>query len=76
MAMSDQDYKIVPISQKDTEKVLDHLRKSFFREEPLNVDVKLLGERGDEECRELESYCVQSIPEGTQHLGLKSCLTR
>jgi hypothetical protein len=75
VSMSEQDYKIVQVTPKDVEVVLEHLRKFFFREEPLNICVKLLGERGDEECNELENYCVQTIPEGTYHLGLKRCLT-
>lgn len=65
MAMSEQDYKIEPITPKDADKVLEHLRTSFFREEPLNANVHLLGENGDERCLELEEYCIQTIPEGT-----------
>lgn len=65
MAMSDEDYKIVPVTLKDVEKVLAHLRVFFLREEPLNICVKLVGERGDEECLELEEYCAETIPEGT-----------
>jgi hypothetical protein len=64
VVMSEPDYKIVHVTPKDTEKVLEHLRRFFFREEPLNIDVKLLGENGDEDCYELEEYCSQSIPEG------------
>ncbi|KDR23746.1 dopamine N-acetyltransferase-like isoform X2 [Zootermopsis nevadensis] len=64
VAMSEQDYKIVPVTLKDVEKVLEHLRRFFFREEPLNVCINLLGERGDEKCQELENYCIQTIPEG------------
>ena len=43
VVMSEQDYKIVQVTPKDTEKVLEHLRKFFFREEPLNICIKLLG---------------------------------
>lgn len=64
VAMSDREYDIVPITPKDSEKVLEHLRKFFFLEEPLNINIKLLGENGDERCPELESYCVGTIPEG------------
>lgn len=66
VVMSEQDYKIVQVTPKDTEKVLEHLRKFFFREEPLNICIKLLGEKGDENCYELEQYCAQTIPEGTR----------
>jgi hypothetical protein len=64
VVMSEQDYKIVQVTPKDTEKVLEHLRKFFFLEEPLNICIQLLGENGDEECHELEEYCAQTIPEG------------
>ena len=73
MVMSEPDYKIVPVTPKDTEKVLDHLRRFFFRDEPLNIDVKLLGENGDEDCHELEQYCSQSIPEGIRILSQSVC---
>jgi hypothetical protein len=63
--MSEPNYAIVPVRTKDTEKVLEHLRRFFFRQEPLNVYIKLLGENGDETCAELEKYCLQTIPEGT-----------
>jgi hypothetical protein len=63
--MSEQDYRIVPVTPKDDEKVLEHLRRFFFREEPLNICIKLLGENWDETCVELEKYCVQTISEGT-----------
>jgi hypothetical protein len=64
VVMSEPDYKIVHVTPKDTEKVLEHLRRFFFREEPLNIYIKLLGENGDEDCYELEEYCSQTIPEG------------
>jgi hypothetical protein len=63
--MSEQNYTIVPITLKDADDVLEHLRKFFFLQEPLNVYIKLLGENGDEACVELEKYCLQTIPEGT-----------
>jgi hypothetical protein len=67
--MSEPDYTIVPVTSKDTEKVLDHLRRFFFRQEPLNVYIKLLGENGDEKCAELEKFCLQTVPEGTTVLS-------
>jgi hypothetical protein len=65
VAMSEQNYRIVPMTPKDADSVLQHLRAFFFRQEPLNVCVKLLGESGDEACLELENYCLKTIPEGT-----------
>ena len=73
MVMSEPDYKIVPVTPKDTEKVLAHLRRFFFREEPLNICVKLLGENWDEDCYELEQYCSQTIPEGIRTLSQGVC---
>lgn len=73
VVMSEPDYKIVHVTPKDTEKVLEHLRRFFFREEPLNIDVKLLGENGDEDCCELEEYCSQSIPEGIRIFSQGVC---
>lgn len=56
-------YTIVPITNKDVEKVVHFLRKFFFRDEPLNVAVELLDEP-NATCQELEEYCVNCIPEG------------
>lgn len=70
--MSEQDYKIVQVTPKDTEKVLEHLRKFFFLEEPLNICIQLLGENGDEECHELEEYCAQTIPEGLSLMAVSA----
>lgn len=73
VVMSELDYKIVHVTPKDTEKVLEHLRRFFFREEPLNICIKLLGENGDEDCYELEQYCSQTIPEGIRILSQGVC---
>ncbi|XP_065201618.1 arylalkylamine N-acetyltransferase 1-like isoform X1 [Planococcus citri] len=56
-------YTIIPITNKDVEKVSLFLRKFFFRDEPLNVAVELLVEP-NATCQELEEYCVSCIPEG------------
>jgi len=73
VVMSEPDYKIVNVRRKDTEKVLEHLRTSFFREEPLNICIKLLGENWDEDCLELEQYCSETIPEGIRILSQSVC---
>jgi hypothetical protein len=64
VVMSEPEYKIVPVTPEDTEKVLEHLRRFFYREEPLNIYIKLLGENMDEDCAELDQYSAQTIPEG------------
>lgn len=56
-------YSIKPIKQADSESVLNFLRKFFFRDEPLNVDIKLL-DTPDATCKELEDYSVKSIKDG------------
>lgn len=56
-------YTIVPITSKEVDKVVQFLRKFFFRDEPLNVAVRLL-EGPNSTCQELEEYCVNCIPEG------------
>ena len=73
VVMSQPDYKIVHVTPKDTEKVLENLRRSFFLEEPLNICIQLLGENGDEDCHELEDYCRQSIQEGIWILSQGVC---
>lgn len=51
--------------------MLDFLRRLFFRDEPLNVAVGLVGP-DQATCVELEDYCLESIPEGTDKLS-KTC---
>jgi GNAT superfamily N-acetyltransferase len=75
VVMSQPDYKIVHVTPKDTEKVLENLRRSFFLEEPLNICIQLLGENGDEDCHELEDYCRQSIQEGLSLMAVSACGT-
>ncbi|XP_017786621.1 PREDICTED: dopamine N-acetyltransferase-like isoform X2 [Nicrophorus vespilloides] len=56
-------YDIQIITKPDVEKVIGFLRKFFFRDEPLNVNVKLL-EGDDATCLELEEFSVKSIKDG------------
>lgn len=49
-------YSIVPINTDDKETVADFLRKFFFRDEPLNVAIRLLEET--ESATKLENYCI------------------
>ncbi|XP_067011555.2 arylalkylamine N-acetyltransferase 1 isoform X1 [Anabrus simplex] len=61
--MSTQDYSIVQLTKADSTKTLTFLRKFFFRDEPLNIAVKLLGEDGKDMCPELDSFCLKSLEE-------------
>ncbi|KAG8338606.1 hypothetical protein J6590_000278 [Homalodisca vitripennis] len=58
-------YSIVPITNRDSDRVLDLLRRFFFRDEPLNVCVGLLDNPQDT-CEELEQYCMESIGDGEE----------
>lgn len=55
-------YQIRIITEDDTETVLSHLRKFFFKDEPLNEYVKLI-EFEDSTCIELEQFCAEKIYE-------------
>lgn len=62
-------YEVQVITQKDSEPLLAHLRKFFFKDEPLNVAVKLI-EFDDSTCVELEDYSLKSINEGTSVMAI------
>nr|QEO33344.1 arylalkylamine-N-acetyltransferase [Platymeris biguttatus] len=66
--MEDKGYRIVTMTERDTNDAIMFLRKFFFHDEPLNVCVGLLDEPGST-CQELEDYCSISIPDG---LSLKA----
>lgn len=56
-------YEVDFIGEKDMESVLEFLRTFFFRDEPLNVNIKLLdGENA--RCLELENYCLEAMKNG------------
>ncbi|KAF5282072.1 hypothetical protein FQA39_LY00597 [Lamprigera yunnana] len=61
-------YDIQVITQNDSTAVIDHLRKFFFKDEPLNVAVNLLDQNLT--CEELETYSVKSIHEGTSLMAI------
>ncbi|GLV35327.1 speck [Carabus blaptoides fortunei] len=56
-------YDIRPIKTDDTDKVIQFLRKFFFRDEPLNIEQNLL-ETDEDTCPELEGYSIKSMHEG------------
>lgn len=61
--------EIRAIREGDEEAVLQHLRMFFFRDEPLNLDVKLL-ENENSTCLELEEYSVKSIQDGLSVMAI------
>lgn len=61
-------YEVNFITEKDFEATIEFLRTFFFRDEPLNVNIKLLdGENA--RCMDLENYCLDVLKEG---LSLKA----
>ncbi|XP_047028280.1 arylalkylamine N-acetyltransferase 1-like [Helicoverpa zea] len=56
-------YHIQTISPKDKERTLEFLRRFFFRDEPMNVAVKLI-ESPTSRCHELEEYAASSLDQG------------
>ncbi|XP_031341811.1 dopamine N-acetyltransferase-like isoform X2 [Photinus pyralis] len=60
------------ITPADSDAVLEHLRKYFFRDEPLNLAVKLI-EFPDSTCVELEEYSLKSIKEGHSAMAVTPC---
>lgn len=56
------------ITKYDTERVIIFLRKFFFQDEPLNVNVKLL--ESQTTCIELEDYSLQSIKDGVSVMAI------
>lgn len=59
---ADCSYSIVPINANDKETVAAFLRKYFFRDEPLNVAIRLLEET--DSATKLENYCVGYLQYG------------
>ncbi|KAB0799470.1 hypothetical protein PPYR_07350 [Photinus pyralis] len=62
-------YEIKTITNADSDALLGHLRKFFFKDEPLNVAVQLI-EYENSTCPELERYSLKSIKEGTSLMAV------
>lgn len=58
-------YSIVPVTGNDKLPVADFLRKFFFRDEPLNVAIRLLEET--DSAAKLERYCTGYLEYGKFH---------
>uniref|UniRef100_A0A1B6EAE7 aralkylamine N-acetyltransferase n=1 Tax=Clastoptera arizonana TaxID=38151 RepID=A0A1B6EAE7_9HEMI len=63
------EYSIVPITNRDADRVVDFLRRFFFRDEPLNVAIDLI-EDANSRCVELEEYCLTSVDEGVSIMAV------
>ncbi|XP_068967522.1 arylalkylamine N-acetyltransferase 1-like isoform X2 [Bombus flavifrons] len=55
------DYQIQSVTTDDKLRVLNFLKKFFFRDEPLNQSIGLLADREDFTCRDLENYSLTSL---------------
>ncbi|XP_014242794.1 dopamine N-acetyltransferase-like isoform X2 [Cimex lectularius] len=67
--MEGKGYRLEPITTRDSSQVIQFLRKFFFKDEPLNICVGLLDEPGST-CIELETYCLDSIPDGVSLMAV------
>jgi hypothetical protein len=56
-------YQICRATSTDNERILQLMRRSFFRDEPLNIAVGLLDDV--ETCPELEQFCLETLADGT-----------
>ena len=54
-------YNIQTIVESDRERVLNFLRKFFFRDEPLNQTIKLISDGENSTCIELEKYSLSAM---------------
>jgi hypothetical protein len=55
-------FQIRRATSADVEKVLQIMRRSFYRDEPLNVAVGLMNDV--ETCPELEHFCLEKLNNG------------
>lgn len=56
------------ITDNDADNVISFLRRFFFQDEPLNVDVKLLEK--EPTCKELEEYSLKCIKDGVSVMAV------
>ncbi|XP_026479722.1 dopamine N-acetyltransferase-like [Ctenocephalides felis] len=71
-AITTEAYSIQPLTVEHHERALEHLRKYFFRDEPLNVNMGLLSKE-DDRCIELEEYALTSMKKGVSLMA--NCVT-
>lgn len=55
------DFQIQVVTKNDKLRILNFLKKFFFRDEPLNHSIQLLSEREEFTCHELEDYSLSSL---------------
>ncbi|KAF5282074.1 hypothetical protein FQA39_LY00599 [Lamprigera yunnana] len=67
--MSIEEYKIKVMEENEVEAVLDHLRKYFFIDEPLNKSINLIDSE-DSNCPGLENYCKKCMVNGISYIAV------
>ena len=55
-------YEIRRTTSKDYDSILEFMRKNFFKDEPLNIAVRLLEDT--DTCPELEQFCTETLADG------------
>ncbi|XP_065160997.1 arylalkylamine N-acetyltransferase 1-like isoform X3 [Atheta coriaria] len=63
-------YEIKYVTQADYPRVLHHLQRFFFKDEPLNVSINLLG--GKNTCPELEDFSKKCLDHGCSYMAVSS----
>ncbi|XP_014294929.1 arylalkylamine N-acetyltransferase 1 isoform X1 [Microplitis demolitor] len=66
------DYHIQIIGEESKAQVLAFLRRFFFRDEPLNYNIKLIPEGENSTCIPLEKYSMSSIDESLSLMAVSS----
>ncbi|KAF5294536.1 hypothetical protein FQR65_LT10728 [Abscondita terminalis] len=64
-------YEIRVITEADSDAIVLHLRKFFFKDEPLNIAVELTNSENSC-CEELENYSLKIVNEGTSLMAITS----
>ncbi|GJQ86084.1 putative acetyltransferase (GNAT) family protein [Trypoxylus dichotomus] len=70
-SLSQDEYHISTIDYRYHEGVIEFLRRFFFRDEPLNVSVRLL-DQDTSTCPELEEYSVKTMKDGMSVMATSS----
>ncbi|XP_071441505.1 arylalkylamine N-acetyltransferase 1-like isoform X2 [Hetaerina americana] len=69
---SDSGYEIFPVAPGDAERVIDFLRRFFFRDEPINRAVDLVPEDGSGTSLFLEAHCLSTLTHGLSLMAVES----
>nr|BDD85293.1 arylalkylamine N-acetyltransferase 2 [Ischnura senegalensis] len=65
-------YEVLPVAPGDAERVLDFLRRFFFRDEPINRAVELVPQDGSGTSLFLEAHCLSTLKQGLSLMAVES----